>query len=291
MKKIVEVAQEDIDVRNKVLTYLEKKHIDTEIMNDIKWAFNALFETQDDYFALLDKLEQLNVPANSSVKTESVETHSELNPKLWTKDQKLKPEILTRLMDIAEEFINYIDIPINIADIQIVGSNVSYNYNENSDLDLHFIVNFELTYIQPEILQQLYNAKKSGFNDKYDLSINGIPVEVYIEDINAGNATNGRYSIIEDDWIVKPKPITYDIPDISNELNKYKQLINDALKSTDYTKIENLINEIYMNRKLGLAEQGEASVGNLVFKELRNMNVIQKLRDRYFELKSKELSL
>lgn len=291
MKKIVEVAQEDIDVRNKVLTYLEKKHIDTEIINDIKWAFNALFETQDDYFALLDKLEQLNVPANSSVKTESVETHSELNPKLWTKDQKLKPEILTRLMDIAEEFINYIDIPINIADIQIVGSNVSYNYNENSDLDLHFIVNFELTYIQPEILQQLYNAKKSGFNDKYDLSINGIPVEVYIEDINAGNATNGRYSIIEDDWIVKPKPITYDIPDISNELNKYKQLINDALKSTDYTKIENLINEIYMNRKLGLAEQGEASVGNLVFKELRNMNVIQKLRDRYFELKSKELSL
>lgn len=291
MQKLLEVEQEDLNTRDKVLSYLSKKKIDPEIMNDIKWAFNALFETQDDYFALLDKLEQLNVPSTSSVKTEALEVHNELNPKLWTNDGKLKPEILARLMDIAEEFINYIDIPINIADIQIVGSNVSYNYNENSDLDLHFIVNFELTYIQPEILQQLYNAKKSGFNDKYDLSINGIPVEVYIEDINAGNATNGRYSIIEDDWIVKPKPITYDIPDISNELNKYKQLINDALKSTDYTKIENLINEIYMNRKLGLAEQGEASVGNLVFKELRNMNVIQKLRDRYFELKSKELSL
>lgn len=291
MQKLLEVEQEDLNTRDKVLSYLSKKKIDPEIMNDIKWAFNALFETQDDYFALLDKLEQLNVPSTSSVKTEALEVHNELNPKLWTNEGKLKPEIRTRLMDIAEEFVNYIDIPLNIVDIQLVGSNVSYNYNEYSDLDLHFIVNFDLTYVQPDILQQLYNAKKSGFNDKYDLYIEDIPIEVYIEDINSGNATNGRYSIINDNWVIQPKPITYDIPDISKELNEYINLCNEALTSTNYVQIEDLINEIYMNRKNGLAEKGEASVGNLVFKELRNKNLIQKLRDRYFELKSKKLSM
>jgi hypothetical protein len=45
-----------------------------------------------------------------------------------------------------------------------------------------------------------------------------------------------------------------------------------------------------MMRKIGLAEEGEASVGNLVFKELRNEDMITKLKDRYYELRSEELS-
>lgn len=45
-----------------------------------------------------------------------------------------------------------------------------------------------------------------------------------------------------------------------------------------------------MMRKLGLATDGEASVGNLVFKELRNQDMISKLKDRYYELRSAVLS-
>ena len=51
------------------------------------------------------------------------------------------------------------------------------------------------------------------------------------------------------------------------------------------------MNSLYMMRKLGLAEGGEASVGNLVFKELRNMNILKDLKSRYYELRSKDLSL
>ena len=46
-----------------------------------------------------------------------------------------------------------------------------------------------------------------------------------------------------------------------------------------------------MMRKLGLAKEGEASKGNLIFKELRNMNMLSDLRDRYYELRSDNLSL
>jgi predicted nucleotidyltransferase len=216
--------------------------------------------------------------------------HQELNPKIWNSDDTIKEDVYEKLLAIANEFIKYIEIPLNIVDIEIVGSNASYNYNENSDIDLHIIVNSEVNYVEPEILRQLYNSKKNSFNDNYDLSLNDIPIELYIEDVKDGNATNGRYSISKNEWVTFPKPITYDIPDISKELNDYETKCNETLTSTNPQAILDLVNEIYMMRKIGLAEEGEASVGNLVFKELRNEDMITKLKDRYYELRSEELS-
>ena len=82
---------------------------------------------------------------------EAIEVHDELNPKLWENDM-LKPEVYDKLVDIYEEFIRFIDIPLNIVDVEIVGSNASFNYNDNSDIDLHVIVNSEVNYVDKEIL-------------------------------------------------------------------------------------------------------------------------------------------
>ncbi len=222
---------------------------------------------------------------------EAIEVHEDLNPKLWNTNMTMKEEVLKSLKEISDEFLNYIEIPLNIVDIEVVGSNASYNYNNKSDIDLHIIVNFALSYIEPTVLQELYNSKKSSFNDNYDLNIKGIPVELYIEDIMSGNATNGRYSILKQEWVKVPIPINYDIPDISNELSEYEEKCDNALVSKDTDKIMDLINEIYMMRKLGLAEEGEASIGNLVFKELRSEDYISKLKDKYYELRSEDLSI
>lgn len=222
---------------------------------------------------------------------EAIEVHDKLNPKLWNEDNTIKPEVYQKLYNISQEFLKFIEIPLNIVDIEIVGSNASYNYNETSDIDLHVIVNSEVNYVEPEILRTLYNARKSSFNDNYDLSIEGIPVELYIEDVKDGNATNGRYSVLKNDWVVFPKPVTYKIPNISKALEEYIDKCEQVLTGTDPDKILELINDIYMMRKLGLAQEGEASVGNLVFKELRTMDMLKKLKDHYYELRSEDLSL
>ena len=231
-----------------------------------------------------------SVPSKANLR-ESIEVHEELNPKIWDNEtMTMKEDVYDKLKNIADEFLKYVEIPLNIVDIEVVGSNASYNYNENSDIDLHIIVNNEVNYVDPEILRMLYNSKKNSFNDNYELDIDGIPVELYIEDVKDGNATNGRFSIRDNQWVVKPEPIHYDIPDIAPTLNDYVQKCNDMLKSDDAQAILDLVNEIYMMRKLGLAQEGEASVGNLVFKELRNMDMIPKLKDHYYELRSKDLS-
>ena len=222
---------------------------------------------------------------------EAIEVHETLNPALWDENNNLRPEVYDKMVDIYEEFMRFIDIPLNIVDVEIVGSNASYNYNENSDIDLHVIVNSEVNYVDKEILRLFYNSKKGSFNDDYDIDINGIPVELYIEDVSDGNATNGRFSILKNEWVMFPKPITYEIPDIADELNKWLENATELIAGTDEQAILDFINLIYMMRKLGLAQDGEASVGNLVFKELRNMEILSDLKDRYYELKSKDLSL
>ena len=224
---------------------------------------------------------------------EAYELHDTLNSKLFDLEtSKLKPEVLEKLLQISEEFLKSIDpLTLSIADIRLVGSNVSFNYNDQSDIDLHIIVNFDLNYIDDEILQSIYNDKKNKFNEKYDFKIYDIPVEVYIEDIKSMNATNGIYSILRNDWIRKPQPIEYELPDYSEELSWWKTEVNQVLLSGDSKLIEETINEIYMMRKDGLANEGEASIGNLVFKELRNLGLIDGLRNKYCELKSEELSL
>lgn len=222
--------------------------------------------------------------------TESIEVHDILNPKLYN-GMEMKQEVFDKLTQIYKEFLDFIDIPLNVVDVEVVGSNASYNYNENSDIDLHIIVNSEVTYVEPTILRQLYNDRKGSFNRDYDISVEGIPVELYIEDVNDGNATNGRYSLLKQQWVLEPKPIHYEIPDISQDLMSYQEKCASLLLSDSAEEVRQFINDLYMMRKLGLAEGGEASTGNLIFKELRSMNMLQDLKDHYYELRSKDLSI
>lgn len=222
--------------------------------------------------------------------TESIEVHDILNPKLYN-GMEIKQEVFDKLTQIYKEFLDFIDIPLNIVDVEVVGSNASYNYNENSDIDLHIIVNSEVTYVEPTILRQLYNDRKGAFNRDYNISVEGIPVELYIEDVNDGNATNGRYSLLKQQWVIEPKPIHYEIPDISQDLMSYQEKCASLLLSDSAEEVRQFINDLYMMRKLGLAEGGEASTGNLIFKELRSMNMLQDLKDHYYELRSKDLSI
>lgn len=74
----------------------------------------------------------------------AVKTHDTLNPKIWNLDNTLRKDVKVKLDKIVKEFANSIEIPLRIIDAHIVGSNASYNYTSQSDLDLHCIVNFNV---------------------------------------------------------------------------------------------------------------------------------------------------
>ena len=222
-----------------------------------------------------------------------IEYHDTLNPKLW-ENNSLKTDVKTKLLEIYQAFISKLkenEIPIDVIDVLLLGSNAAYNYTDNSDIDLHIITDFNDMPLNDTLTQIFYNNEKSKFNDDYDITIKGLPVEVYIEDINAGNMTEGVYSLLQDKWIKFPQHNPPKEVEYTKLLDVYREKISNALNSNSSEKIKETINEIKMLRKVSLMDNGIYSKGNLVFKELRNDGSIDNLYAKLHELVSQELSL
>ena len=221
------------------------------------------------------------------------EYHNELNQKIWN-NNLLKPDVKNKLLEIYNQFKKQLEekgIPIDVVDVLLLGSNAGYNYTDHSDIDLHIVVDFDDICLDETLTQLFYNHEKSEFNDNYDITVKGMPVEVYIEDVDVGNKSEGIYSLLQDKWLQYPKYKPPENIDYSDLLEQYKIKIQKVLNSNSAEQVKSLINEIKMLRKLSLNNSGIYSKGNLVFKELRNDGSIDSLYDKYRELVSKELTL
>lgn len=124
---------------------------------------------------------------DTSVKStlqEKIEKHEVLNPKLWNEDGTLKDEVHDKIIEIANEFIDWLKedgIKFELKDIRIVGSNCSYNYTEDSDLDVHLIADASTLECPDDLYPLLYSSYRSLFNKNLDINFYEIPVEIYVE--------------------------------------------------------------------------------------------------------------
>ena len=220
--------------------------------------------------------------------------NSKLNPLIWD-GFNLRPEVKIKLELIRDKFIKGLEeknIPVVIIDTRIVGSNASYNYTEFSDLDLHIIVDYSnYNERDKQLLEMIYNYYKSSFNDKYNIKIKDIDIELYIENKDTSAVSNGIYSLNQDKWLQLPKRIESKKVDISKTLNYMINKFENVKITNNSNQAQDLLDYLYANRIRGLAIDGEFSIDNLVFKEFRNRGFIQELKDIIVNGESKELSL
>lgn len=242
--------------------------------------------------------------AGTNVKlVEAIEKHDTLNTKLFNKDETLKEKVRDKMLEIVDEFLADLkeqDIKIKVDDILLIGSNASYNYTKDSDLDLHILANTKAVKYDPELGQALYSAYRSLFNKQLDIKIFDIPLEIFVEIEDSPRVSNGVYSVKKDKWV--KKPVHEDIPDydkaalkalVDKWSAKCDKLIKDikADKLEDEKQVVKIIEEIYEKlRKKGVAKS-EYAIENLAFKELRNEGYLDKLKNYRNELVSKRLSL
>jgi hypothetical protein len=226
-----------------------------------------------------------------AVVDDAVIFHDTLNPALW-KNNQLKPQIRLKLLEIAKNFIEFIDIPtLSLKDITLSGSNAAYTYTKHSDLDLHLLVDIKGN--EAVYLKQLYDAKKNQYNFTHDIKVKGIDVEVYVQDRAQPHHSAGIYSVLDNRWLSEPKNERVNIndDDVQDKVNNYTEKIKQALMSRDIETARDAKDEIAKIRKAGLAQGGEFSVENLAFKVLRARGLIDKLRQHINSLEDEELSL
>ena len=235
------------------------------------------------------------------IKELEVKINKRLNPKLWDRWQEkriggnigydLKPEVLKKLKEIAKAFIEFLEIPKDaIQDIRLLGSSANYNYTKYSDIDLHLVVDFNKVHKNCPIVAGYLLAQKAVFNKDHDIKIYGIPVELYAESTTDNTASNGIFSIQNNKWVKEPSEPKVNVNDLAVRA-KYEELEKAIEMTGSQDEAKELLNKIYILRKAGLEKGGEFSVENIVFKKLRDHNLIQKLKEQIKHAFDKELSL
>jgi hypothetical protein len=139
---------------------------------------------------------------------------------------------------------------------------------------------------------ELFDTKRMLYKKKYDITVKGIPVELYIEDRDFP-AVSASYSIVKDQWLVQPErhPSELDLEEVNRMADQWHRVIGSVLASNDLETARKTMGMLRKYRKLGLKQTGEYGVANLVYKTLRNSNIVEKLQNFIDSEHDQQLSL
>jgi len=224
----------------------------------------------------------------------TLQYHSDLNPKFWV-NIFLKEEVRKKLLEISKEWLKFAEIPNSaVKDIVFTGGNANYNYTEDSDIDVHIIL--DKSKIPNCSDEEYFKDKKLIWSLTHDISVYGAEVEVYAQlgEVNIPK-NQGVYSLKTGKWVVKPENLKLDFEHddlLKKKIDDAIYQIDHALENTTDTKAaEKLLEKFQKLRKHSIAKSGEFTQDNLVFKELRNRGYIDKIRKFIITMTDKKLSL
>ena len=225
----------------------------------------------------------------------------ELNSKIWDENQNLRSEVREKLLQTANEFVDFIGVPLLIEDVIFTGSLANYNWSEYSDIDLHVVCDFiQFSDTELSLYEELFKVKKTIFNTNHDIKIFGYEVELYVQNATEAHFSSGVYSVLYDKWDVKPEKedSNIDTKILKSKINHWKTQIDTVVdnateKDIDEAReyIKKFKEKLKKYRSSGLKKEGEYSYENLVFKYLRRSDYLEKLFNLENNLLDKELSL
>jgi hypothetical protein len=219
-------------------------------------------------------------------------------------DFSMRDDIRKRLLEVSDDFIESLSLEFFIHDIVLTGSLANYNWSEYSDVDLHFIIDFDEIGVGKsnsealkQIFKEFFDAKERVWNEKHNIKIKGYDVEVYVQDIKQEHVSSGVYSVLNNKWLVKPERNNPNIDDRKilekgeSYAKKIDRLVKLGKKQDVRTEIDNLRKKIKEFRQCGLESGGEYSYENLTFKLLRRNGYMGKLIKLKTNITDKKLSI
>ena len=203
----------------------------------------------------------------------------ELNPKIWVGD-KLNPKVRTKLVKIATDFFNELDLPseVKMKDIIFTGSLANFNWSKFSDIDLHIVLDFSQIEGEDKFKEDFFYAQKALWNQAHDITVFDYPVELYAQDIKAKLVASAVYSVKFDKWILKASREDFKVNKkvIKQKADRFIDNLKDIRKDYQENKLQSVVDKVKSlkdkiknYRTSGLEKGGEYAIENLVFKTLR----------------------
>lgn len=228
--------------------------------------------------------------------SEDVVINDNLNSNIFDENGNMLSNVRTDILNYVDDLIKQLnseDIQLNVSDIRLVGSNAGYIYKPDSDIDIHLILE---TPLDPDIFTAI-RAKLYDYTINFPLVFGESAVELNIEDgFNMESNSARMYSLTNDSWVDNSdQNEVYTVDDIKtvdgyeDVVSDYEQKIDDVISADEYADAVILKQEIRQNRSDDLANVGALSMGNVVFKELRDNGYYGKLRE-YINQKEAEMN-
>tara|TARA_R100001509_G_scaffold152373_1_gene112486 strand:- start:72 stop:1022 length:951 start_codon:yes stop_codon:yes gene_type:complete len=244
------------------------------------------------------RFENLQEIIDDGIDFSSLESKEDLSPALWD-NGVLKEEISHRLIQLAGDFMDFLDLDISVSDILLVGSMAGYNYSKHSDIDLHIVLDFSKISVDKELLKRYFTLAKSKWNRSRMVTLSGHDVEVYVEDIEDDRIPSAVYSVERNEWLSEPNKddltIDYDgvtkkVYEKMDEVDELQSLYEGGEYKEAFQFGTDLRSKLKNFRQAGLDKDGEYSNENLAFKVLRRSGVLDRVneyvKESYIEMRS-----
>ena len=231
----------------------------------------------------------------------SFKVHKELNPDIWFMDNgsyKMIPEIRVSLLNIVDDYKEFVNVDMEIEDVILTGSLSNFNWSRFSDVDLHIVMNFEDK--EDSLLKKYLDSRRIIWNSLRNITVKDFEVEIYVQDEEEPHFASGVYSVMYDEWIVEPKQeeVILDSHKILSKSKQWMEIIDTIETMAETKEIDDSMNDIQRfkdklkkYRGEGLKDKGEYSYENLAFKFLRRNGYLKKLNDIRNELIDKSLTV
>ena len=230
---------------------------------DIHKALSALRKRRDP--AGIEDWDSINEDTDpEDIDLSSFNIKSSLNPKFW-KNGRLDSRIRMRLLDIADDFIEFIGVTwVKPEDIIMTGSLANYNWNKKfSDIDLHIVMDYSKVDKRRDFVKKYFDSQKSLWNESHELTE---------PDRDKLATAKVNKSLIK-------KKVAFYVDKIDKLCDIYKNAGDNEYKVRKASEnAEKLWDKIKGERKEGLSgAKSEITNGNIIYKCMRRLGYLDKL--------------
>ena len=215
-------------------------------------------------------------------------------PELWDQYFHLDGNIRINLLRMAYDFYEKSELPAKLIDVYLMGSISNYNWNKDSDIDVHVMIDYDTLQMPKDAAMTDIKTLSSNWNSEHHVIIKGHKVEMNFQNIKEEKPhVTGIYSLVKDQWVRKPtkQNVKIDKAAIIAKFSEMQKYIQDGINSGNRELMKEVKKKVDAFRQYGLDSVGEMSPENLVFKLLRSKGIIKKLKDSIIKTYDKEMSI
>lgn len=281
-KQISRLALRIRSEKNKVYySVLEAPSVNLKLITLLSTALKEEVKFIDD---LTKNKQEFRLSPEAAVDLElfEIKKNKELKQSFWN-GIELRPKIKEELLKISNKFIESLDKVKEVEDILFHGSLAGYYYDDESDLDLQIVIDFDKINLPPEEISSYFFRKYASWKNRFKIQGHVVQITVQNSKLGEKSGSDGIYSLLNNRWDKFPNSGDELVSneEINNRVNTFINRYRDIAATGTPSDFKKLYQEIRSARVNAFkVKKKESTIENLAFKVLKRTGLLKEIEAR-----------